>query len=92
MLNHMATGQRVEWGLASARAQRWVEEVNILCEEMHRTQRFYWRRILDWDFRRENIESKFGPGFSAHAARQVHNVIAAKLIQSPVALHTITFY
>jgi len=90
MLNHMSTGQRVEWGLASARAQRWVEEVNILREEMRRTQRFYWHRISHWESRRDNIENKFGLGFSAHAARQVHDLITAKLIESTVALHIIT--
>jgi len=55
MTNEIAA-QRVERNLASARAARWEEEVNILEEEMKRTVRFFAYKCSQWEKRAEGKE------------------------------------
>jgi hypothetical protein len=73
---------RVEWSKACARRDRWVEEVDILREEMKRVLRFLRWIQVEWRRRaelREDIDPQLAAGLKAYALRQVavHRRIAA---------------
>ncbi|KAJ7816808.1 hypothetical protein B0H13DRAFT_1923357 [Mycena leptocephala] len=73
---------RVEWSKARARRDRWVEEVDILREEMKRVLRFLRWIQVEWRRRaelREDIDPQLAAGLKAYALRQVavHRRIAA---------------
>ncbi|KAJ7226772.1 hypothetical protein GGX14DRAFT_627021 [Mycena pura] len=65
---------RVEWSKAKARKDRWVEEVQLLREEMKRVLRFLRWRTLWWETRRgarrDSTERGIQAGLDAYAARQ----------------------
>lgn len=65
------SGQRVERNLASARAARWNEEVNLLDEEMKRTVRFfaYETKIRDGYWRAAAAETNLSHGKVAYWKR-----------------------
>jgi hypothetical protein len=71
----------VEWSKARARRDRWVEEVDILREEMKRVLRFLRWIQGEWRWRedqREDVEPQLAAGLKAYAQRQasVHRRIA----------------
>ncbi|KAJ7831676.1 hypothetical protein B0H13DRAFT_1915348 [Mycena leptocephala] len=72
---------RVEWSKARARRDRWVEEVDILREEMKRVLRFLRWIQVEWRRRAElrDIDPQLAAGLKAYALRQVavHRRIAA---------------
>ncbi|KAJ7855835.1 hypothetical protein B0H13DRAFT_1902935 [Mycena leptocephala] len=73
---------RMEWSKACAWRDRWVEEVQILQEEMKRVLRFLQWIQVEWRRRaelREDIDPQLAVGLRAYALRQVavHRRIAA---------------
>lgn len=65
------TGQRVEYHLANANASRWVEEVNLLEEEMKRTIRYFNYHTEQWRGWANMADAEYGPGYLAHCRRWV---------------------
>ncbi|TDL13861.1 hypothetical protein BD410DRAFT_734767, partial [Rickenella mellea] len=66
-------GLRVEWAKASARVERWSEEVSLLKEEMRRVLQFLEWRARWWDVRREfmrEMSEDFAAGARAYAHEQ----------------------
>ncbi|KAJ6457197.1 hypothetical protein C8R47DRAFT_995822 [Mycena vitilis] len=66
---------RVEWSKAKARKIRWVEEVQLLREEMKRVLRMLRTIQREWMARaeqRENIDQELAGGLKAYAMRQVY--------------------
>ncbi|KAK7001855.1 CxC2 domain-containing protein [Favolaschia claudopus] len=64
---------RVEWSRAKARRDRWVEEVDLLREEMRRVLRFLAWRGMWWEERRtvtRAMSADVRVGLQAYAARQ----------------------
>ncbi|KAK6984039.1 CxC2 domain-containing protein [Favolaschia claudopus] len=64
---------RVEWAMAKARRDRWVEEVSLLREEMRRVIRFLTWQALWWEERRtvaREVMPEVRDGLQAYAARQ----------------------
>ncbi|KAK6966338.1 CxC2 domain-containing protein [Favolaschia claudopus] len=64
---------RVEWAKTKARRDRWVEEVELLREEMRRVLRFLAWRALWWEQRRVvswEVAPEVRAGLQAYAARQ----------------------
>ncbi|KAK7054020.1 CxC2 domain-containing protein [Favolaschia claudopus] len=64
---------RVEWAKTKARRDRWVEEVELLREEMRRVLRFLAWRALWWEQRRAvlwEVAPEVRAGLQAYAARQ----------------------
>ncbi|KAK7019477.1 CxC2 domain-containing protein [Favolaschia claudopus] len=64
---------RVEWCMAKARRDRWVEEVSLLREEMRRVIRFLNWQALWWEERRtmtREVMPEIKEGVQAYAARQ----------------------
>ena len=67
----LRAGLRVEWCKARARALRWIEEVEILDEEMRRTKRYYiwwaqWRAAQAALPRSHDLELVEGAAAYAH--------------------------
>lgn len=63
---------KVEWFRLSAKTTRWREEVNILQEEIKRTQRYFLHCSKKWEDRsKESGSSLVGRGMKAYAARYV---------------------
>lgn len=67
---HVTIVFKVEWFRFSAKATRWREELNILKEEIKRTQRFFSHRSQEWN----SIKERCGTGLlergmAAYAAR-----------------------
>jgi hypothetical protein len=65
---------RVEWSKARARRDRWVEEVEILREEMKCVLRFLAWLQQEWRSRavqRVNVDPELAAGLKAYALRQV---------------------
>lgn len=75
--------------MASARAARWTEEVNLLHEEMRRTLRYFRSRVQHWTTRAIDGDAVLGPGFMAHASRYEHltRVVFSSDILSSKAMH-----
>ncbi|KAJ7018026.1 hypothetical protein C8F04DRAFT_978149 [Mycena alexandri] len=75
---------RVEWSKARARRDRWVEEVQLLREEMRRVMRFLQWQAAWWEGQREargkEIQPELAAGVKAYAARQaaLHRGIARR--------------
>jgi hypothetical protein len=73
MEEHLDTNLRVEWAKSRARAARWTEEVELLCEEMRRTLAFlewkaeWWRNQAR---RRADAPAHLRHGIEAYAMRQ----------------------
>ncbi|PIL31916.1 hypothetical protein GSI_06620 [Ganoderma sinense ZZ0214-1] len=70
---HTLHAVRIEWFRASARCQRWKEEVHLLEAEMRRTQRYFDHQYRLWIHRSYDSESQstlVARGKAAHAARQ----------------------
>ncbi|KAJ7890043.1 hypothetical protein B0H13DRAFT_2341227 [Mycena leptocephala] len=72
---------RVEWSKARARRDRWVEEVQILWEEMKRVLRFLRWVQDEWEHmakQRTEVDPQLAAGLKAYALRQqaVHRRIA----------------
>ncbi|KAK6974636.1 CxC2 domain-containing protein [Favolaschia claudopus] len=64
---------RVEWSRAKARKDRWVEEVDLLREEMRRVLRFLEWRAMWWEQKRSvthSVSADIRAGLQAYAARQ----------------------
>ncbi|KAJ7128209.1 hypothetical protein C8R43DRAFT_897228 [Mycena crocata] len=63
---------RVEWSKVKARRDRWVEEVQLLLEEMKRVLRYLRWRSTWWESRRrlrtERVSPELRAGLDAHAA------------------------
>jgi hypothetical protein len=83
MEEHLDANLRVEWAKSRARAARWTEEVQLLCEEMRRTLVFMeWK--ADWwknqAFRHADAPAHLRHGIEAYALRQaaLHKRIAAR--------------
>ncbi|KAJ7715461.1 hypothetical protein B0H16DRAFT_1667065 [Mycena metata] len=75
---------RVEWSKAKARRDRWVEEVQLLREEMRRVMRFLQWQAAWWEAQRKargtEIQPEVAAGVEAYAARQaaLHRGIARR--------------
>ncbi|KAJ7719391.1 hypothetical protein B0H16DRAFT_1739421 [Mycena metata] len=75
---------RIEWSKARARRDRWVEEVQLLREEMRRVMRFLQWKAAWWESRRysrgREIPQALVAGLAAYAARQaaLHRGIARR--------------
>ncbi|KAJ7026219.1 hypothetical protein C8F04DRAFT_1268392 [Mycena alexandri] len=75
---------RIEWSKARARRDRWVEEVQLLREEMRRVMRFLQWQAAWWEGQRKargtQIEPELAAGLEAYAARQaaIHRGIARR--------------
>jgi hypothetical protein len=73
MEEHLDANLRVEWAKSRARAARWTEEVDLLCEEMRRTLVFlewkagWWRKQA---YRRADSPVDLRHGIEAYALRQ----------------------
>jgi hypothetical protein len=68
-------GLRVEWSKSQARKMRWVEEVEILQEEMRRTIVYYeWKQQwwLEQNPRRPNVDDTIQHGISAYSQKQAY--------------------
>ncbi|KAF8122736.1 hypothetical protein K438DRAFT_1603507 [Mycena galopus ATCC 62051] len=66
---------RVEWSKAKARRDRWVEEVQLLREEMKRVLRMLRWTSQRWASRvsgREDIDPELHAGLAAYARRQIY--------------------
>ncbi|KAJ7201941.1 hypothetical protein B0H12DRAFT_1063385 [Mycena haematopus] len=66
---------RVEWSKAKARRDRWVEEVQLLREEMKRVLRMLRWTQQEWQGRvdgRDSIDTELRAGLAAYAQRQVY--------------------
>ncbi|KAF8131316.1 hypothetical protein K438DRAFT_1788310 [Mycena galopus ATCC 62051] len=79
--NEPVLAVRVEWSKAKARRDRWVEEVQLLREEMKRVLRMLCWTSQRWASRvsgREDIDPELHAGLAAYARRQiyVHRLIA----------------
>ncbi|KAK7046798.1 CxC2 domain-containing protein [Favolaschia claudopus] len=64
---------RVEWSKAKARRDRWMEEVDLLREEMRRVLRFLAWRAAWWEERTvsaREVRGDLRAGLQAYAARQ----------------------
>ncbi|KAK7027809.1 CxC2 domain-containing protein [Favolaschia claudopus] len=64
---------RIEWSKAKARRDRWVEEVQLLREEMRRVLRFLAWRAGWWEERavvEREVRQELNEGAQAYAARQ----------------------
>ncbi|KAJ7627908.1 hypothetical protein DFH06DRAFT_909260, partial [Mycena polygramma] len=75
LLTICRTGVRVEWSKAKARKIRWVEEVQLLREEMKRVLRMLRTIQREWIARAEqwgNIDQELADGLKAYAMRQVY--------------------
>ncbi|KAK7689135.1 hypothetical protein QCA50_007826 [Cerrena zonata] len=61
----------IEWFRSSARATRWKEEVDLLEEEMQRTQRFLLHFCNHWEVQSQAVAGDYSQrGRAAFAARQ----------------------
>lgn len=71
----ISSGLRVEWLKSKARRDRWQEEVELLNEEIERTETFFrasqklWMNHLN-SFSRHNLPLDLAEGLSAYACRQ----------------------
>ncbi len=68
-----STGLRVEWCKARSRAMRWTEEVELLQEEMRRTQEYHRWRAAWWEHRvpvTQQQRADIVEGMRAYAHRQ----------------------
>ncbi|KAJ7040106.1 hypothetical protein C8F04DRAFT_948846 [Mycena alexandri] len=66
---------RVEWSKAKARRDRWVEEVQLLREEMKRVLRMLRWTQGEWEKRegqRDSVDPELAAGLKAYARRQVY--------------------
>ncbi|TDL26330.1 hypothetical protein BD410DRAFT_685979, partial [Rickenella mellea] len=66
-------GLRVEWAKASARVERWTEEVALLKEEMRRVLQFLSWRASWWEARKKfmpEMPQDFAEGAQAYAHEQ----------------------
>ncbi|KAJ7722721.1 hypothetical protein B0H16DRAFT_1248777, partial [Mycena metata] len=66
---------RVEWSKAKARRDRWVEEVQLLREEMKRVLRMLRWTQGEWEKRkgqRGSVDPELAAGLKAYARRQVY--------------------
>ena len=73
MEEHLDANLRVEWAKSRARAARWTEEVELLCEEMRRTLVFLEWRAEWWRKRahhRVDAPAHLRHGIEAYALRQ----------------------
>jgi hypothetical protein len=65
---------RVEWTTSSARLERWVEEVQLLQEEMRRVIMFLEWKSCDWltrvEARRGNVTPDIQSGLNAYTRKQ----------------------
>ncbi|KAI6151215.1 hypothetical protein BKA82DRAFT_3975358 [Pisolithus tinctorius] len=71
----MIEALRIEWAKARARAARWSEEVELLLEEMRRTEKFLEYKAQWWKQHREPpsgvaVDSLVREGICAYADRQ----------------------
>ena len=68
-------GLRVEWAKSLARAERWEEEVLLICEEMRRVLVFLDYKASQWktkaSLRREE-DFEYACGFAAYCERQAY--------------------
>lgn len=74
--HRMREGVKVEWAKSRARASRYLEEINIVREEMKRTIRFLRWKSAQWRQRgvaKQNhgpLDEEYSNGLLAYAARQ----------------------
>lgn len=66
----MLSVSRVQWFRLSAKATRWREEVEIVEEEMRRTQRFFYNLHSSWHSKSQIAGGEIiSRGRAAYAAR-----------------------
>jgi hypothetical protein len=72
-------GLRVEWSKCYARGERWIEEVDLTCEEMRRILSYFvWR--AEWWTRqgllREDVEEEMQEALIAYSTEQSQMLLA----------------
>ncbi|TFY51020.1 hypothetical protein EVJ58_g10780 [Rhodofomes roseus] len=64
---------RIEWCQSRARAQRWLEEIELILEEMRRVVQYHGWKHHSWTARadaRPDLDDDYREGLSAYAHRQ----------------------